>query len=66
MQAFQDERIFPFGQKSTAINIVILISKAFTIGSPFVNELDEPIPIVVIIALQVLAAIIMLFTKSKE
>ena len=49
--AYQDERIFPFKKKATAINIIILVSKSFTIGAPFVNELDEPIPIYVIIGL---------------
>ena len=64
--AYQDERVFPFKKKATAINIIILVSKTFTIGAPFVNELDEPIPIYVIIALSVLSIIIVLFFKSKS
>ena len=63
--AYQDERIFPFKKKATGINIIILVSKVFTIGAPFVNELDEPIPIIVIICLAVLSIIIVLFFKSK-
>lgn len=64
--AYEDERIFPFKKKATAINIIILVSKSFTIGAPFVNELDEPIPIYVIIGLSVLSIIIVLFFKSKS
>jgi hypothetical protein len=63
--AFQDERIFPFDKKTTAINIVVLVSKTITIGAPFVNELDEPTPILVIIGLSALSLIIILFFKSK-
>jgi len=63
--AYQDERIFPFKKKATGINVIILISKIFTIGAPFVNELDEPIPIYVLIGLSVLSIIIVLFFKSK-
>ena len=66
MSAFQDERLFPFGRKSTAINIIVLVSKSCTIGAPFVNEMEEPIPIVVIIGLQLITILIMMFTKSKE
>lgn len=64
--AYQDERIFPFKKKATAINIIILVSKLFTIGAPFVNELDEPIPIYVLIGLAVLSIILVLFFKSKS
>lgn len=64
--AFQDERILPFGQKATAINIIVLVSKTLTIGAPFVNELEEPIPIYFIIGLSVLTIILGFFLKSKE
>jgi hypothetical protein len=60
------ERIFPFDKKTTAINIVVLVSKTITIGAPFVNELDEPTPIIVIIGLSALSLIIILFFKSKS
>ena len=63
---FQDERIFPFSKKGTAINIIVLVSKSFTIGAPFANELDEPIPIYIIIALTVFSILIVLLTKSKS
>lgn len=64
--AYQDERVLPFNKKATAINIIILVSKTITIGAPFVNELEEPIPIVVIIVLAVLSILIVSFFKSKE
>jgi hypothetical protein len=48
-----------------AINIIVLVSKSFTIGAPFANELEEPIPIVMMMGLAVLSIIIVLFTKSK-
>lgn len=63
--AYQDERVFPFSKKATAINIIILVSKTVTISAPFVNELDEPIPIYVIISVCVLSLIIVLFFPSK-
>ena len=44
----------------------MLVSKSFTIGAPFANELDEPIPIVIIMGLSVLSIVIVLFTKSKS
>ena len=58
--------MLPFNKKATAINIIILVSKTVTIGAPFVNELEEPIPIVVIIVLGVLSIIIVSFFKGKE
>ena len=56
----------PFNKKATGINIIVLVSKSITIGAPFVNELEEPIPIVVIIGLAVLSIIIVSFFKSKD
>ena len=64
--AFQDERIVPFRYKTTATNIMVLISKTITIAAPFVNELDEPIPIIVIISLSFLSIILVLFFKNKS
>jgi len=58
--------VLPFNKKATAVNIIILVSKSITIGAPFVNELEEPIPIVVIIVLAVLSLIIVYFFKSKD
>lgn len=43
-----------------------MVSKTFTIGAPFVNELQEPIPIVVIIVLSLIGLIIVSFFKSKD
>ena len=63
---YQDERVLPFSKKATATNIIILISKSITIGAPFVNELEEPIPIVVIIVLSIMSIVIVSFFKSKE
>ena len=45
---------------------MLLISKTITIGAPFVNEMDEPIPIIVIISLSFLSIILVLFFKSKS
>lgn len=64
--AYQDERLLPFNKKATGINIIILVSKTITIGAPFVNELEEPIPIVVIIVLALLSLLIVSFFKSKD
>ena len=58
--------MFPFNKKATAINIIILVSKAATIGAPFVNELDEPIPMVVILVIAFLSLIIVLFFPSLD
>ena len=58
--------MLPFNKKATAINIIILVSKTITIGAPFVNELEEPIPIVVIIVLALLSLLIVSFFKSKD
>jgi hypothetical protein len=63
---YQDERVLPFSKKATATNIIILVSKSVTIGAPFVNELEEPIPIVVIIVLSIMSIVIVSFFKSKE
>lgn len=48
------------------MNIIILVSKSITIGAPFVNELQEPIPVVVIICLAVFGMIVVYFFKSKD
>ena len=64
--AFQDERIFPFSKKATAINIIVLVSKAATIAAPFVNEADEPIPMVVLLVIAIFSLIIVFFFQSKE
>ena len=45
---------------------MLLISKTITIGAPFVNEMDEPIPIIVIISLSFLSIVLVLFFKSKS
>lgn len=62
---FQDERIFPFERKATAINIIIFISKIFTIGASFVNELNEPLPIVFIIVLAFLGLLLINFFPTR-
>jgi hypothetical protein len=49
--AFEDDRIFPFRVRATSINIIILVSKTVTIGAPFVNEVEEPIPLIVVICI---------------
>ena len=64
--AYEDDRIFPFSRKATAINIIVMVSKTATIGAPFVNELDEPIPIIFLMVLAILSIVIVLFFKSKE
>ena len=56
----------PFNKKATGINIIVLVSKSCTIGAPFVNEFEEPIPIIVIIGLAILSIIIVSFFKSKD
>ena len=63
---YQDERVLPFSKKATATNIIILVSKTLTIGAPFVNELEEPIPITVIMVLAIGCIIIANFFKGKE
>ena len=63
--AYQDERIFPFSKKATAVNAVVLVSKFFSIGVAFVNEMAEPVPIAVIIFLSCLA-LILAFTFPKK
>lgn len=63
---YQDERMLPFSKKATATNIIVFVSKTLTIGAPFVNELEEPIPIVVIICLAIGSITIVYFFKSKE
>ena len=45
---------------------MVLISKTITIAAPFVNEMDEPIPIIVIISLSFLSIILVLFFKNKS
>jgi len=64
--AYQDERVFPFSRKASAINVIILMSKSATIGAPFVNEEDEPIPIVVIIGMSLATLILIYFFPSKD
>ena len=64
--AYQDERIFPFSTKASAINIIIFASKSASIGAPFVNEADEPIPIIVIVVLSIITIALAAFYKSKE
>lgn len=63
---FQDERIFPFEKKATAINFIIFISKVFTVGASFVNELNEPLPIIFIIVLAFLGLLLIGFFPTRE
>ena len=58
--------MFPFAQKSTATNAIILVSKFFTIGVSFVNEMPEPYPIGVIVCLSLIACSITLGFPSKQ
>ena len=48
------------------MNVIILVSKFFTIGVPFVNEMNEPIPIIVIIAMSFFGFILTFLYPSKE
>ena len=64
--AYQDERLFPFAQKSTATNVIVLVSKFFTIGVSFVNEMPEPYPIGVIVCLSLIACAISLGFPTKD
>jgi len=64
--AYQDERIFPFSKKATAVNCVVLVSKFFSIGVSFVNEMAEPIPIAFIVFLSCLALMIALTFPKKD
>jgi len=64
--SYQDERIFPFSKKATAINAVVLVSKFFSIGVSFVNEMQEPIPIAFIVFLSCLALMIGIAFPKKE
>ena len=64
--AYHDERIFPFSRKVSAISTIFMFSKIITIGAPLVNEIDEPIPIAIIIMLQFFAILLNFFYKSKE
>lgn len=49
--AFEDDRVLPFKYRASLVNIIILVSKTVTIGAPFVNELEEPIPLYVVIGI---------------
>jgi hypothetical protein len=42
------------------------VSKCATVGAPFVNEEEEPIPIVVIIVLSICSIILVLFMPWKS
>ena len=64
--AYQDDRLFPFKRKATAINFIILLSKFCTIGVSFVNEMEEPIPIVVLIVGSIFGLAITLAYPSKS
>ena len=63
--AYQDDRIFPFKRKATAINVIILLSKFFTIGVSFVNEMYEPIPILVLVVLSIIGLSLTLAFPTK-
>jgi len=58
--------VFPFARKASAVNVIVLVSKTVSIGAPFVNESEEPIPIVVIALSALLSIIIAYFYDSKE
>jgi len=66
MTIFQDEQIFPFEKKATAINIILFVSKIFTIGAAFVNELNEPIPIIFIIVLACAGLLLIALFPTRE
>ena len=48
------------------MNVIILVSKTCSIGAPFVNESEEPIPIVVMVLLAFVSLIIAYFYDTKE
>ena len=58
--------MFPFKVRATYINIVVLVSKSVTIAAPFVNEMDEPTPLVFMICIQAFILVVILFFKSKS
>ena len=64
--AYNDERIFPFSRKVSAVSVIFLFSKIVTVAAPFVNEMDEPIPILVMVCLSLGALLITFMYKTKE
>lgn len=63
--AFEDDRIFPFKRRATSCNIIIMVSKALSIGAPFVNEEEEPIPLLVVLGVQFVIFVVIFFFPSK-
>ena len=53
--SFNEDFIFPFNKRATAIGICNFIARLITALSPLVAELDRPGPIAVVIILNVLA-----------
>jgi hypothetical protein len=58
--------LFPFERKATAVNFIILVSKFFTIGAAFANELPEPMPLVLIGGLCLLSLLLSLVFPTKQ
>lgn len=66
MACFQEEKLFPFEKKATAINFIMLGGKFFTIGASFANELPEPMPIVFVSGLAFLGLLMSFAYPTKE
>lgn len=66
MTSYQDERVFPFERKATAINIMVLVGKFVTTGASFVNELAEPMPLIVLLVLTAIWLALSFLFPAKE
>jgi len=63
---FTDPTVFPLLRRSTGTGICNFIARFLTIFAPLVAELDAPIPIAVLLVLQIIALIVSFFFASES
>jgi hypothetical protein len=64
--SFNENCIFPFYKRATAIGICNFVARVFTIASPLVAELDRPIPAYILLGVNFIAFIVAFTLPSAD
>ena len=64
--SYNEDIIFPFYKRATAIGIANFFARSFTIGSPLVAELDKPVPTIILLCAVFLALVSSFFLPSRQ
>ena len=63
--SFNMDQLFPFYKRATSIGICNFVARCFTVAAPLVAELQAPLPIAILLAINGVALLVT-FTLSSD